>query len=59
MKETDHLLLRGACTQLLYYLDKSLEEEWHTGDEYDRLIWKIDRLERFREYVNLHKEFGR
>jgi hypothetical protein len=56
---TDHTLLRGACTQLLYHLNQRLENEWHTGDEYDDLVWKIDRLERFREYVKLDRQFRR
>jgi len=54
---TEHLLLRGACTQLLHELNDRLENEWHTGDEYDTLVHRIDRLERFKEYVELHRQF--
>ncbi|QAS68845.1 hypothetical protein HFTV1-gp12 [Haloferax tailed virus 1] len=51
-------MLRGACTQLIFEEEKALENEWHTGDEYDNRLWKIERLKRFKKYVELHREFN-
>jgi len=55
---TDHLLLRAACSQLHYKLSERLENEWFTGDEYDNIVWKLDRIERFKKYVELHRQFN-
>jgi hypothetical protein len=43
---------------MIHTLATNRDEEWHTGDGYDCLQARIDRLDRFKQYVKLHKEFG-
>jgi len=38
-------------------INERIEEEWHTGDEYDQLVAKADRLERFIKYLRLKRQF--
>ena len=42
---------------MIHDIDARIESEWFTGDEYDRLIAKRDRLARFKEYVKLRRQF--
>lgn len=56
--ETSHLLLRTTATKMCYDIQDRLDDEWHSGDEYDRLVAKLNRLDRFKEYVKLHREFN-
>lgn len=57
MTETDLNLLRWTAEQTLSELRDSLNNEWHNGDEYQHLRWRIARLETFREYCDLHQRF--
>lgn len=58
MDRTDHLLLEKTASRMALELTDKIENQWHTGGEYDELVWKRDRLERFKEYVNLHRQFN-
>ena len=58
MTDTDHDLLRWTTSAMIHDLKDRRDNEWHTGDSYDEVVWKIDRLERFHEYVKLDKQFG-
>jgi hypothetical protein len=58
MCETSYLLLRTTTTRMLHELRHRRDNEWHTGDEYDKITGKIDRLERFMTYVELRREFS-
>ena len=58
MTDTDHDVIRWATSHTLHKLKRRRDDEWHTGDEYDRIVARIARLERWHEYVKLDKEFG-
>jgi hypothetical protein len=55
---TDHDLIRWATSHTIHELRRRRDEEWHTGDEYDKITARIDRLERWHRYVKLDAEFG-
>jgi len=58
MSQTDHDLLRWTTSHTLHKLRQRRDDKWHTGDEYDKIEWRIRRLERWHEYVKLDKEFS-
>ena len=55
---TDHDLIRWATSHTLHELKRRRDEEWHTGDEYDKIAGRIATLERWHTYVKLDAEFG-
>jgi len=56
--ETSYLLLQGTASKMIWEIDERIEEEWHTGDEWHELRAKRDRLSRFKDYLELHKQFN-
>ena len=57
MNRTSYLLVSKTASRMACEIDERIENEWHTGDEYDRLQWKHERLSRFIEYLRLKREF--
>ena len=55
---TDHDLIRWATSHTLDELKRRRDEEWHTGDEYDKIAGRIATLERWHTYVKLDAEFN-
>lgn len=55
----DTQLLKFTAEALQNDLEHSLENEWHGGTEYNRLIYRIERLKMFQEYIELRKEFNK
>jgi hypothetical protein len=54
---TDYLLLRATAESMMHDFGDRIENEWHSGDEYDLLIEKRDRLMRFHDFLRLHEQF--
>jgi len=54
---TDTMLLRGTAESMQTELEQKRDKKWHTGNEYQRTIYKIERLKIFKQYINLKKEF--
>ena len=55
--DTDHDLIRWATSHTIHELRRHRDEEWHTGDEWDAITARIERLERWHRYVKLDREF--
>jgi len=55
---TDYQLLKWTAEKLQKELEHKRDDEWHGGAEYQRLIYRCERLEMFREYIDLKQEFN-
>lgn len=53
---TDYMVLRGTAERMQRELRIRLENEWHGATEHQRLIYKIERLDMFQEYIKLSRE---
>jgi len=54
---TDHILLKWKAGSLKSDLKDKRDNEWHTGTEHQRLVYRIERLEMFKEYINMKRQF--
>lgn len=55
--ETSYILVSKTASKMAAEIGERIENEWHTGDEWDELVWKQERLERFIEYLRLKQQF--
>ena len=55
---TDCLLLEASAEALRKQLEAERDEGWHTGTDYQRLVYRIERLKRFEQYLELAATFG-
>ena len=50
---TDCLILEASAEALRKQLEAERDEGWHTGTDHQRLVFRIERLKRFEQYLEL------
>jgi hypothetical protein len=54
---TDCSLLKWTAESLRGDLKEQRDDEWHSGTEHQRLVYRIERLKMFERYIELKQEF--
>lgn len=53
----DYQLLKWTAESLQKELERKRDNEWHNGTDHQRLVYRVERLKMFRQYINMKRQF--